>query len=791
MDKKLAAVVMLLLVLGGVWWSTRAPDDTPFSDPEDDAELLAGLQDAPDPSLAVGAKAEEAPATPDARTVMVRGRVFVAGTQKPIPGARVRAFSYAQQAIYETVTDDVGHFALPETEDAKGPHHLVVTHAEHAGQVVRHVFASQDPLSVGLDAGGWLTGRVVDADDNPVTAYHIRAHSTASRGHDLRNPHRSLIAAAVPASVADNAAKQVVSADGTFRIGPLGAGKYTLVVAPTGRHPLRFPTKRITGLGFEVAADADRDVGTLQLGRDGAITVWVVDSKTGERLDDVVFEGRTSAKGGARYPMEVLGRTRHGAYRIAAYFRDKRNLSGGAFVVKKAGYVDGKGAFNGAPPRRGLVVRMQRGGTQHVVARLNDGSPAAGSVVYVRRTDDHTLVHVQTLDENGRLETRLLPPGVDLQLFVLDPQLSQVLSTARFTVRNGANTPIRIGGSDVTAIAGTVRVRGRPEASVLVVLDSGERQRTRVMTSADGSFRLDNVPAGVATLFYNVGEHRAMVHRGVQIEEGQVTDASLDLKHVLKGQVVFVGERLSPDFGEPGVTFEQGDPKVPGGVAITVRLGKDDAFSTLLPTPGTYRAKPETVDYSVDREQQIEIGEDPILDARVVLTRDPGDTVIRLHVIDAKTKEPLDDVESGFVQNNTSGWRSSQEKGVVDMLRMHLGPVDFKVSAPGYVEAPLRVTVEAQPKLQEHTVALHRANALRITKIKEEGQAAEVGLKVGDVVTHYAGEPIPSRKALGAAMIANARSSVIVLKARRGDESLEFELKPGPIGIDVRLARVE
>ena len=69
--------------------------------------------------------------------------------------------------------------------------------------------------------------------------------------------------------------------------------------------------------------------------------------------------------------------------------------------------------------------------------------------------------------------------------------------------------------------------------------------------------------------------------------------------------------------------------------------------------------------------------------------------------------------------------------------------------------------------------------------VAPKGQAKELGLKVGDQLLSYDGKSIGSREDLRAAIKAAKEGGAeeIPLRVRRGEETLEFTLKPGRIGI--------
>ncbi len=69
-----------------------------------------------------------------------------------------------------------------------------------------------------------------------------------------------------------------------------------------------------------------------------------------------------------------------------------------------------------------------------------------------------------------------------------------------------------------------------------------------------------------------------------------------------------------------------------------------------------------------------------------------------------------------------------------------------------------------------------------ITDVLKGGQAETMGLKAGDTLVSYNGQPITSTDQF-ARLFDDARGDVFPLEVDRGDAKLTFKVKPGKLGI--------
>ena len=71
-----------------------------------------------------------------------------------------------------------------------------------------------------------------------------------------------------------------------------------------------------------------------------------------------------------------------------------------------------------------------------------------------------------------------------------------------------------------------------------------------------------------------------------------------------------------------------------------------------------------------------------------------------------------------------------------------------------------------------------------VIAVAPDGQAVELGLQVGDIITDYDGDEVPNSFVLQARVYAKG-GRYRTLEIRRHGETMHFEVKPGEIGVTV------
>ena len=204
------------------------------------------------------------------------------------------------------------------------------------------------------------------------------------------------------------------------------------------------------------------------------------------------------------------------------------------------------------------------------------GAPVAGARVIVRSADGRTS-SAATSQAGGGYEARGLPEG-PVEITAVHPTAGQGTASVTLVATGGtADVVLQPGG----ALVGTVTSsNGGPLAGAVVLSDALRSDEVR--TVADGSFRVDGVPAGDSRL-----EVRAPGHVPTSVPVAVVAGTDTDL-----------GAIELPTLGTLPVTVTgAGDlplPDVPvtatliGGLGGTVRTGSDGVAMVRDLVPGRY-----------------------------------------------------------------------------------------------------------------------------------------------------------------------------------------------------------
>jgi protocatechuate 3,4-dioxygenase beta subunit len=176
-------------------------------------------------------------AVPAATTGRIAGRVTVEGTQMPIMGARIMLFPAGRPTgpvgmPPQTTTDQNGRFVFDML--APGEYRLDVQKTGFAalgGPETRpstiHVAAGQsvDGVSVQLQRGGVIAGKVLDPSGEPLSDVRITA---------MRRINAMAVAAGPRLMLAPMQGPQQTNDLGEFRISGLAPGEYYVAAMPSG-----------------------------------------------------------------------------------------------------------------------------------------------------------------------------------------------------------------------------------------------------------------------------------------------------------------------------------------------------------------------------------------------------------------------------------------------------------------------------------------------------------------------------------------------------------------------------
>lgn len=240
-------------------------------------------------TLAAAGTSAQSPAAKSPAPSRVAGRVLEAG--RPVRGALVMIAGTDVSASRVTVTDDGGRFTF---SDLPAGHFLVVAGkpaylpaiygAERTGRpgtpIAVGATARTDDLVIGLTRGAAISGRVIDANGQPVVAARIRV-----------NPRRMVGTDIVLTGDTGEPANANTDETGAYRVFGLPPGDYLVAVAPRGLGPT---DTNGTSMGYAPAyfpsaqRAEDASVVTLAAGADRTgVDIHVAVARFG-RIDGVV-----------------------------------------------------------------------------------------------------------------------------------------------------------------------------------------------------------------------------------------------------------------------------------------------------------------------------------------------------------------------------------------------------------------------------------------------------------------------------------------------------------------------
>jgi hypothetical protein len=327
-----------------------------------------GFAPAQSDSLRVQLGAELGPV----RVMLWRGVVIKGRAREPdgagVAGATVYAESEAGEPLAVTVAGPDGRFELPPisgdaTVRATAALHAVVAQGVRVGPLGPELEVRELEL-VMARADGAITGRVVDATDEPIAGAAV---AVEEGGLVL--------------------ARTVTGRDGRFELAGVSGGGHPVRVEALGYPP--FLTRGEAGRNLDVS-----------LPPGGGVRLDVRDAHTTDRIG----VGTAVARGPG------------GAQRSAAVARGEARLvglepGGWSFVVSAVGYVSrsvradvprGRGA--GAITIDGLVVELERGAVVAGIVRDAHGERVAGARVTVGEIEGRT-------DADGRFRLVDVPTG--------------------------------------------------------------------------------------------------------------------------------------------------------------------------------------------------------------------------------------------------------------------------------------------------------------------------------------------------------------------------------------------
>jgi hypothetical protein len=808
-----ALVALLLVAVAAAAWVLRrgGSDADPGSAPrtheraEGDAALEGSAGGAPALAGAGGARAT----APVGGEPGLRGLVLDAKTSAPVPGAQVEAFALAPQGTRLTTrARQDGTFELQADDLPRVPGgralRLVVSHPGFAPATIERLAASPTPVEVRLEPAGWIVGEVVfEGGTTPPEGLRVDAQRRATFGTDIAASHlRRRLAQVLPPEVRRAARANVE--DGRFRLGPLAAGVYAVGLVATG-----LPVLEIAGArsydpesGATVVAGETLDLGRILVAGSDDAVVRVLDGAAESPLTTAAFHGeREMDLATELVPLAVQPVEPRGSYRVPSWHRS--DAAGGAesdlgdLVVSAPGYGAVSSAYVNHFDDQPLVVRLYRsGGVRGRVLTLR-GAPADGAIVLVTTGVDESPCAAVTIDASGAYLVEGLPALRELRLRVLSAAGPE-LYVAGLTLQPGEVRELHLGQAGAGLLAGSIRLEGGPLPNVIVSLDTPDDQRLQVVSGEGGAYAFAALQPGRHVAFYAL-PGGGYAERTFDVVAGQAPRADVELGVRLPGTVRVETLRGEPaDRARLGVHVEvvarsQGDGE---SWRLGTRLAEanDGRFTLLLPVlPGSRTWSLAVEEDDAHTLVPVEVVVPRAADAPPVVvpaTLDPKDARIRLALVDDATGAPIPGAGFRAAYRTTSEAGSLPESGVLEECNAGFGAYVYVLNAPHHVSQVVRFEISASVREVTQEVRLVRSTGVRIAEVTGPGAATAAGLKVGDLITRYGGEPVPDVEAFRARLQAvQGASTLIDVEGLRGGVPLRVTVRAGRLGVRLENAR--
>jgi RNA polymerase sigma-70 factor (ECF subfamily) len=747
------------------------------------------------PSLGVAAGAPRAVGPSEKAGIpseapLLFGVVEDARTGAPVPGAGVLVFSFQTLRVLERrETGPDGRFACEDTRGRSGRFHVVVRHADYAPAVVPGATASRKPMGVRLAEAGWIVGRIATDGGGPSGTWRLRA-TRRIRALDAVDPAARDLVQLLPGSL--RASAETEAEPGPFRLGPLEAGTYSVVLLIDGRPPLEIggAMSHEAASGVELAPGATRDLGTISIPALQRLSLRVVDAETEGPIAGARFEAEhemDAASTVATIPSRPTSDP--GTYEIEGH-QDRLSQELGRVRVSAPGY--GPATVRFFVDDR-VEARLARAAALRGEVRDDDGRPLAAAVVLVRRDLDRVVVAGVTSDADGRFEVAGLSSTERLEVVAVHPTTRTVHAIASLDLRPGETREVVLGGSAATGLVGTLRVEGVPVAGSLVSLDTPDGRRVQVLTGADGRFAFSGLEPGRHELFASTDEGGASAV--VDVVRGERARADLALAGALAGRVEafdLAGRPADRGLLAPPLTVHAhlATDDVPA-LAVQARVRDDGTFALALPPGGRWRLS-VVGDGTVTLDPVVVEVPRPAGSAAVVVpaTHDPRDATIVVRVLSAEDGRSLEDATYRGHHGNVSSVGTMSPGATIREEGAELGRYEYVVSHPEHVDAALSLEVTPTVRAVERDVRLERSDAVRVTGLSPISRARDAGLREGDLVVRYGATRVESFEGLRSAIEAAGGARKVALEVLRDGRSVTIEVPAGRLGVSVENARV-
>ncbi len=393
---------------------------------------------------------------------------------RPVRGALVRAQGdTAWEAPAPERTDESGRFVMAGV--APGEYTLV---AREGGRAPGIAVVVVEPLgeasaSLVLSDGGFVTGRIVDAEGRPLAG---RARVEEYEGKALPPFASDMLVAAA-------------GADGAFALGPLPLGSLEVTVSAP-RHASRRVEAGVSARGRAV------DLGDVALDPGLAIRGRVRD-REGRGVEAAAVRATTLGPGAAgegEAESGAAGRFEIGGLRPGRY----------EVTASATGYATGRAVAEAGGEE--IEVVLDEGGT--LTGRVADesGAPVEDAQVTARDesgTERWRVASGRSDEGDGRFALRDVPPG----RYDLEVRAGDRGEASRAGVRVAAGRATDVGtvvlarGGVVEGVVVDGEGRGVPGATVAAEREANVRTgRRETQTGSSGAFELRGLPTGATFL---------------------------------------------------------------------------------------------------------------------------------------------------------------------------------------------------------------------------------------------------------------------------------------------------
>ncbi len=437
----------------------------------------------------------------------ISGRVMDSN-RKPIKDAQVNAHSRSggDSYGYDQSKED-GTYEIVGL--AEGPHQMYVSHGDYSFKQLDEVAAGARNVDFVLEDQATVEGRVIDArTGRPITTFQV-GYINGSAEHVNFSWSQS----------AFQNATTYFDDNGAFTLTKVNAGDVVVFgraegYAPgTDALPNVRPGEVVTGVEIRLEAGA-------------AVRGVVVDSRGVPVSGAQVFPGDVPRDQWSRENSGGTTTDSNGIFELTSLAPDVTRI----------------GAYHAKYPPSSVDVSLAAGQTIQVEIMLTDGGAVEGTVrlggkpitaqIYAGRSDGSQGQNVAA-DANGVYTLGGLAEGeYHISASIQIPGGGNRNGQQQATVQTGMVTEVNFDFTTGDAtVEGVVTMNGTPvtEGHVGAMMSNAESVGSQL--GADGSYRLEGLPAGAISLFLGVRSGDAWVSRSIPVEtvSGQVVRRNIEV----------------------------------------------------------------------------------------------------------------------------------------------------------------------------------------------------------------------------------------------------------------------